>query len=155
MQNRFKSAIAIFALACSLPAIAQQSDHGYWRAASNTATSVTGDISISETKLALGFVKPYVIAPIRILKPEEVSAVFDADVNTATPGTIYRLEIPAAQRFEHKNTLCGSDDTHYMVTWANGKNLHLAFFSGDAAPVFTFDAISHSTNLCGTYLYAH
>jgi hypothetical protein len=153
MRNILKATIAILALACSLHTMAQQPDRGYWQAASNTATSITGDITISESKLSINF-KTYVIASIRNLRPEEVSAVFDADVNTAGPGTVYRLNIPAAQRFGHKNTLCGSDDTHYMVTWASGKTLQVAFFSGDALPVFTFDAISHSSNLCGTYTYA-
>ncbi len=154
MRNLFKAAIATLILACALHSVAQQPERGYWRAASNTATSVTGDITLSETKPTIGFAKPYVIAAILSLKPEEVSAVFDADANTAGPGTVYRLNVPAAQRFERKNTLCGSDDTHYMVTYASGKTLQVAFFSGDAVPAFTFDAISHSTNLCGIYTYA-
>lgn len=153
MRIMVKLAATTLMLACSLCAAAQQPERGYWRAASNTATSVTGDITLSETKLALGFIKPYIIAPIRSLKPEEVSALFDADASAAVLATVYRLNIPAAQKFEHKNTLCGSDDTHYMVTYVKDKTLQVAFFSGDAVPVFTFDAISHSTNLCGTYTY--
>lgn len=152
MQTIFKATIALIFLASSIHAIAQQPERGYWRAASNTATSVTSDISISETKLNIGF-RPYIIAPIRSLKPEEVSAVFDADASAAVLSTVYRLTIPAAQRFEHKNTLCGSDDTHFMVTYVKDKTLQVAFFSGDAVPIFTFDAISHSTSLCGTYTY--
>ncbi|MGA2250490.1 hypothetical protein [Terracidiphilus sp.] len=152
MRKIFKAAIATLALTLSLCATAQQPERGYWRAASNTATGVTSDITISETKLIIGF-KPYIIAPIRSLKPEEVSAVFDADASAAVLATVYRLDIPAAQKFEHKNTLCGSDDTHYMVTYTTGRTLQVAFFSGDAVPVFTFDAISHSTSLCGTFTY--
>ena len=153
MQNIFKAAIATLALALSLHAAAQQPERGYWQAASNTAKSITSDITLSETKLTIGF-RPYIIAPIRSLKPEEVSALFDADASAAVLATIYRLNIPAEQRFEHKNTLCGSDDTHYMVTYTTGRTLQVAFFSGEAVPVFTFDAISHSTNLCGTFTYA-
>ena len=153
MRHIFKTAIATLILASSLHSTAQQPERGYWRAASNTASSVTGDITISETKLIIGFAKPYIMAPIRSLKPEEVSAVFDADASAAVLAAVYRLDIPAAQRFEHKNTLCGSDDTHYMVTYLKDKTLQVAFFSGDAVPVFTFEAISHSTNLCGTYTY--
>jgi hypothetical protein len=154
MRNMLKLAATTLMLACSLCAAAQQPERGYWRAASNTASSVTGDITLSETKLTIGFAKPYVIAAIRSLKPEEVSALFDADASAAVLATVYRLDIPGTQRFEHKNTLCGSDDTHYMVTYIRDKTLQVAFFSGDAVPVFTFDAISHSTNLCGTYTYA-
>jgi hypothetical protein len=57
------------------------------------------------------------------------------------------------QRFLHKNTLCGTQDTQWMAAYVAGKSLQVAFFSGDDAPVFTFDAIAHSPNLCGTYIY--
>jgi hypothetical protein len=145
--------IATLMLACALPSVAQQQDHGYWQAASNSAAAVTGDISLSELKITIGF-KTFPIAPIRDLKPSEVSAVFDADANTATAGTLYRLKIPAEQRFQHKNTLCGTQETEWMAAFVAGKTLNVAFFSGEEAPVFTFDAISHSSNLCGTYTYA-
>ena len=96
----------------------------------------------------------YPLAPIRALKPVEVSAVFDADVNAGINGTLYRLRVPARQRFEHKNTLCGDEDTQWMATYVTGKTLEVAFFSGDDMPVFTFDAISKSTTLCGTFAYS-
>jgi hypothetical protein len=141
---------ATLALACSMSCGAQ--DHGYWQAASNNASAVTGDITLSGLKITIGF-KAFPIAPIRDLKPAEVSAVFDADVNTAGPGTLYRLKVPAEQRFEHKNTLCGTQDTQWMEAYVTGKSMQVAFFSGEDAPVFTFDAISHSSNLCGTFTY--
>jgi hypothetical protein len=40
-----------------------------------------------------------------------------------------------------------------MATYVEGRSLKLAFFSGQKAPVFTLDAISNSTDLCGTYNY--
>ena len=138
-------------LACALHAAAQQ-DRGYWQAASNNAVAITGDLTIAEAKLTID-VKTYPLASIRLLKPAEVSAVFDADVDTAGPGTLYRLRIPAAQRFLHKNTLCGDEDTQWMAAYVTGKSLQVAFFSGADEPVFTFDAIAHSPSLCGTYSY--
>jgi hypothetical protein len=153
MRKIFKAAVATLALACSLHAMAQASDRGYWQASSNSAKTITGDISISETKLTINFLS-FIIAPIRILKPEEVSALFDADINSAGNGQLYKLGIPAAQRFLHKNTLCGEEKTQWMATWIGGRELHVAFFSGDAAPVLTFDAVSHSQDLCGSYAYA-
>jgi hypothetical protein len=143
---------AILILAHALDGAAQNQDRGYWQAASNTAASITGDISISETKLSIDF-RGFPIAPIRSLKPAEVSAVFDADANSAGPGTLYRLKIPADQRFLHKSTLCGVQDTQWMVAYVAGKSLQVAFFSGEEVPEFTFDAIAHSPNLCGTYSY--
>jgi hypothetical protein len=139
-------------LTCALHCTAQKQDRGYWQAASNNSASITGDIAISEARLTID-TKSFPLASIRSLLPAEVSAVFDAAVDTAGPGTLYRLKIPAVQRFLHKNTLCGTQDTQWMAAYVAGKSLQVAFFSGDDAPVFTFDAIAHSPNLCGTYIY--
>ncbi|MEI9968411.1 MAG: hypothetical protein WDM87_07220 [Terracidiphilus sp.] len=40
-----------------------------------------------------------------------------------------------------------------MATYVTGHTLNVAFFSGDDMPVFTFDTISKSTDLCGTFGY--
>ncbi|MGC2620115.1 MAG: hypothetical protein WA414_13810, partial [Acidobacteriaceae bacterium] len=68
-------------------------------------------------------------------------------------GNLYRLEIPAEKRFQHKNTLCGSDETQWMATWASGSGIRVAFFSGQTMPVLTLDALNSSTNVCGNYSY--
>src|SRR5208282_407264 len=99
-------------LACVLQGEAQKRDRGYWQTASHAAAAITGDIAISDAKVTIGSLG-FPIAPIRDLKPAEVSAVFDADVNAAGFGTLYRLKIPAGQRFMHKNTLCGTEDTQW------------------------------------------
>jgi hypothetical protein len=121
-------------------------------AASNSANAITGDIAISETRLSINYIG-FLIAEIRKLGPAEVSAVFDADVNAGGNGTLYRLNVPAAQRFVHHNTLCGTEDTQWMATYVEGRTLRVAFFSGSKMPVFTFEALSNSTDLCGTYTY--
>jgi hypothetical protein len=147
------SIVTMLAFACAIQCPAQQQDKGYWRAASNTAAKITGDISISDSKLTINF-HSYPLASIRKLQPAEVSAVFDADVNAASPGALYRLKIPAALRFMHHNTLCGTDETQWMATYlSDSKSLEVAFFSGDEMPVFTIDKISNSSNLCGTYSF--
>ena len=138
------------ALFCSLPCLAQ--DKGYWRATSNTANSITGDIVISDTKLTINFTAS-LLAKARSLAPAEVSAAFDADINAGGTGTLYRLNVPGAKRFLHRNTLCGAEDTQWMATFASGRTLQVAFFSGTEVPVFTFDAIAKSTTLCGTFTY--
>lgn len=134
-----------------VPAASAQ-DGGAWRAASTNAIAITSDIAIGKDKLSIDFLT-YPLAPIRPLKPVEVSAVFDADVNAGVSGMLYRLRVPAAQRFLKKNTLCGDEDTQWMATYVTGHTLDVAFFSGDDMPVFTFDAISNSTALCGTFAY--
>jgi len=138
------------ALVCSLPSAAQ--DKGMWRSTSSNANAITGDIVISESKLSIAFMG-FPIAEIRSLTPIEISAVFDADSNVAQAGNLYRMNIAAAQRFLHHNTLCGTEDTQWMATYIEGRNLHVAFFSGSDMPVFKFEAISNSTDLCGTFTY--
>jgi hypothetical protein len=137
-------------LACCASVTAQEL--GYWRAASKTAESVTGDVAISDTKISINF-SNFDIVRARDLEAAEVSSVFDADSGGSEKGRLYGLSIPASKKFMHKNTLCGIEDTRWMVAYVDGKSLQLAFFSGAKAPVFTPDAISNSTNLCGTYSY--
>lgn len=154
IRNLILSVVLALAGAVVCAAQSQGSqDRGYWRAASNTAVSITSDIAISGTKLTIDF-SGFPLVAVRTLKPAEVSAVFDADVNAGPAGTLYRVSVPAAKRFLHHNTLCGEDDTEWMATFVSGKTLQVAFFSGDEPPVFTMDAIAHSTALCGTYVYS-
>jgi len=150
MKKRTLFAAASLLLAGAISGAAQ--DRGYWRAASSTATGITGDITISIAKVTINFAT-FPLAQIRALKPAEVSAVFDADVNAGISGTLYRLDVPAGKRFLHRNTLCGEDDTQWMATYVTGHTLDVAFFSGDDMPVFSFDAIQKSSALCGTYAY--
>jgi hypothetical protein len=153
MSNRAAIALVLgLAAVCGTVAQAQE-DRGYWRAASSNANAITGDISIGELKMSINYVT-FPLAPIRRLKPIEVSAAFDADVNAGIEGSLYRLKVPPAQRFLHKNTLCGDDETEWMATYARGHTLQVAFFSGDDEPVFTFDAVQKSSALCGVYSYA-
>jgi hypothetical protein len=131
---------------------ANAQDGGAWSATSTNARSITSDITIFKDRVSIDYLI-YPLAQIRTLKPVEVSAVFDADVNGGISGMLYRLDIPGGQRFLHKNTLCGGEATQWMATYVTGHTLEVAFFSGDDMPVFTFDAISKSTDLCGTFGY--
>lgn len=138
------------ALLCTVSSFAQ--DGGYWRAASKNASSITGDVAVGPQKLSINFLA-FTIASIRALKPEEAVAAFDADSSAPGSGTLYRLSIPGTTKFQHKNTLCGGEDTQWMATYASGKTLRIAFFSGPNPPVFTIDALANSTDQCGTYTY--
>jgi hypothetical protein len=64
------------------------------------------------------------------------------------------VNIAAGQRFLRKNTLCGTESTHWMATYVEGRTLHVAFFSGSDVPKLTFEAIQNSTDLCGVFTYA-
>lgn len=142
---------AILALGSSLTSAAQ--DKGYWAAASSTAGSITGDIAITKDHLTINFLS-YSIVKAKDLASPEVAAIFDADVNAGVAGSLYHLVIPANQRFLHKNTLCGSESTQWMATYATGRTLQVAFFSGTETPVLTFEAVHNSSDLCGSFTYA-
>jgi hypothetical protein len=135
---------------CSLSGSAQ--DTGYWRAGNSTAHTITGDISISDLKLSINFT-PFTIAQIRKLEPAEAAAAFDTDSHPGGSGYLYRLSVPAAKQFLRRNTLCGSDQTQWMATYAAGNDLQVAFFSGAKMPVLTSEALADSANLCGLFSY--
>lgn len=150
-ERVFLWVIAAAVLTCRLPATAQEK--GPWRAASKTAESITGDVAISDTRLAIEFAT-FPIARIRDLEPGEVSAAFDVDSNAGGRGSLYRVSIPATKTFLHRNTLCGSEETQWMAVYPVERALHVAFFSGPKMPVFTPEALANTTDLCGTFLYA-
>jgi hypothetical protein len=137
-------------LCCSLTSAAQ--DRGAWRAASPNAASITGDLTISGTKVTINFAG-FTIAQIRKLQPSELNAVFQEDQDPAAAGNLYRMNVPPDKRFLHHNTLCGSDETQWMVTYATARSLEVAFFSGSDMPVLSTDALAKSTDLCGTFSY--
>jgi hypothetical protein len=147
LQRTFAGLILI---CCLTTAHAQE--NGYWRASSSTARAFTGDVTLADEKLTINFYST-TMSRIRALEAAEVSAVFDTDSSTSKSGSLYRLNIPAAKKFQHKNSLCGSEDVHWLVAYAAGNSLQLAFFSGERPPVFTFDAIANSTDKCGTFSY--
>ncbi|HYK35608.1 hypothetical protein [Alloacidobacterium sp.] len=150
-QGFLLSAIAGLLLAGSMSATAQEL--GYWRAASAEAKSVTGDVGFSDAKLTIYF-SNFDIVHAADLDSAQVSSVFDVDSNnTANKGHLYKMNIPGARKFLHKNTLCEGEDTQWVAAYVEGRTLHLAFFSGQKVPVFTLDAISNSSALCGRYSY--
>jgi len=149
--DKFVCAILGSVLACWVSAKAQEA--GAWRASSQTAMSITGDIAISDEKLFLNFYG-FTMARIRDLEPGEVSAVFDVDSSAGGRGHLYRLSIPGSKKFLHKNSLCGSEDTQWMAAFVEGRSLHIAFLSGQKMPVFTPEAFANTTDLCGTFTYA-
>ena len=128
-------------------------EKGYWRGASSNANSITGDIEISDSKISINLMG-FAIAQIRRLTPAETSAVFAAESNGGASGNLYRVNIPASRRFLHHNSLCGNDDTQWMVTNVADRTMYVAFFSGANTPEFTPEALANSSDLCGTFTYA-
>lgn len=128
-------------------------DNGYWKAASKTAQSITGDIVLSGERMTIYF-QPFTIANLRELTPEEIAGAFNFDNADGVRGTLYRLNIPADRRFLHKNTMCGNEETQYMATAVQGKMMQVAFFSGAKMPSLKPEDLNNSSALCGTFTYA-
>ena len=149
-RERLLCALVGSVLACCVSAAAQEK--GNWRAANSSAQTITGDVALSDEKIFINF-SGFAIARIRDLAQGEVSAVFDADNTTGGAGSLYRVSVPAAKTFLHRNTLCGAEETQWMATYVAGRSLHLAFFSGEKPPVFKPEAIANSTDLCGIFSY--
>jgi hypothetical protein len=145
-------AIAAAGLFCVCSLLASAQDKGPWRATSSNATAITGDIGVFDDKLSLNF-STFTIAEIRKLDPAEAAALFSTETSAPGGGFLYRMGIPSTKHFAHKNTLCGNDDTQWMATWLQGRELHVAFFSGGKTPVMTPDALANSTDVCGLFLY--
>lgn len=141
---------ALAMMACCVPVAAQEK--GMWRAVSSTSKAITGDLAFSGEKIAINYLS-FPIARIRSLQPAELSAAFDPVESAGGNGSLYRLNVPAATKFLHRNTLCGGEDTQWMATYVDGRSLRIAFFSGQTVPVFTLEAIGSSTDLCGTFAY--
>lgn len=142
--------VALPLVAASVSAAAQ--DKGPWRASSSDAKNITGDISIADTRLIVNFAM-FPLAQVRALTAAEASAAFDADPDAVGGGNLYHLQIAPDKRFQHHNTLCGTDETQWMATWASGATIQVAFFSGTKPPVLTLDALNGSATVCGVYSY--
>ena len=139
-------------LVLTLTASAQLPEKGLWRAASQNAANITGDVSFSKSKINIGF-NGFPLTPARELKPAEVAALYDVAADTAGNGQLYRLSIPGTLRLLNRNTLCGTADIHWMATYMDGKVLKLTFFSSEEAPTLTFEAVQNSPDVCGTFTY--
>ena len=142
MRMRVWSVVAAALMAGGTMGFAQQ-EKGSWRAESNTARSITGDVALAEEKISINFVS-FTMARQRGLSAAEISSLFESEGGS---GSLYRLDIPASRRFLKKNTLCGGSDVQWMAAYVVRKELRLAFFSGGKAPLITAEGLANSTDL--------
>ena len=151
MRNSIRTWVAAVLLGCCVGAMAQE--EGMWRASNQTAKSITGDIIFSGEKLTINFLG-FTVAKIRALTNDEILAAYSPENGVTGNGNLYRVSISGERKFLHKNTLCGSDDVSWMATYVSGRTLEIKFFSGQKPPVFTPEALTDSSELCGTYVYS-
>lgn len=139
-----------YGLLCHVVSSAQEK--GAWRPANTAAKGITGDVAFAGQKIAIDYTS-FTIAQIRELTPSEAKAAFTLPDDADGSGNLFRTSIPAGKTFLHHNTLCGSEETQWVVTWVAAHRLQLAFFSGTQMPVLTVDGLANATALCGTYAY--
>jgi hypothetical protein len=153
-MKSFKLSCVLLACGLTSSVFAVAQDSGYWRATSDTAKHITGDIAINSEKIAINF-NSYWIAQIRALTPSELNAAFGMDANAATPGTgnLYRLSIPGNKKFLGRHTLCADEDVQWLATYTTGRTLQLAFFSTSHMPVLTPEVLTNDPDLCGVFAY--
>jgi hypothetical protein len=138
--------IIVFVMVGAMPA----QERGYWSAQSSSARSITGDLSFAPDKITINF-STFTLAQIRELKPEEKQALFPDE--EAGKGNLFRVQISSDKRFLHKNSLCGGEETDWVVTWVSGKKMDVAMFSGGSIPSLTPDALATGQRMCGTFTY--
>ncbi|MFH6782892.1 MULTISPECIES: hypothetical protein [Methylobacterium] len=113
-----------------------------WTALSKTAMAITGDISLSPTRLvAAGRIVPLSVAA-------DVPAF--ATLSGPVPARILKVTPPADPKLLHGNTLCGAP-VRWIVAYRKdaGRSLTLAAFSGETLP-----AGESGSGLCATFSYA-
>ena len=114
-----------------------------WSATSRTAMAITGDITLSPTKLVMA---RRAVLPLKV----------DSDTKTFATNTgnqaarILRVTKPANPKLLNGNSLCGTPVRWIAVYRSNGgRDLNLAAFSNSRRPTGESD-----TGLCGTFLYS-
>ena len=148
----FVNVLVLVVVAMAWPVVGGAQEKGYWRAASQTAKSITGDVSFTKEKVTINL-SSYWIAQIRTITPEEAGAAFGAESVDGGSGNLYRLSIPGDMKFLRKNTLCGGEDVQWAVTYVVGHRLAMDLFSSKQMPVLTAAGLKDAPNLCGTFFY--
>lgn len=110
-----------------------------YTAYSNTAVSITGDISMDD--FGITFANGESLAFSALLGDHFI--VDGRRVNAS----VYSIENPSDPELENGNRLCGAGDVSYLASWAGGEGLTVvAVFTGDAAP-------ESSDEMCASYIY--
>ncbi len=126
---------------------------------SHTAMSITGDIRLSSDKLTMGGADyPLTLArTVDVQHFSDIGKIFFS--MKPTWARLYKIKIPStAKPIRGGSNICRKDAKWVLVVMESGPNtknpeLSLAFFSGDAEP--NLATATESTDLCGTFSYAH
>ncbi|MGV8935580.1 MAG: hypothetical protein ACOH2J_00520 [Allorhizobium sp.] len=137
MTIRFASAVFSVIVACAIGSSARADNY---TAASNTAMSITGDISMDDFSI--------VFANGETLDFAELIADHFMVDGRRVPGSVFSVETPGDPVLENGNTLCGNGDVTYVASWSGGAGMTLvAVFTGSEPP-------ASADEMCASYLYA-
>jgi hypothetical protein len=111
-----------------------------YAAYSNTASIITGDISMDDFSISFANGESLDFSTL-------VSDHFRVD-GQRIPASVYRVKRPADPELENGNKLCGAGNVSYIATWGAGEGLTaVAVFTGDVAP-------QSNEDMCGSYIYS-
>jgi len=128
-------AVVVLAMGASSSALADD-----YAAYSNTASSITGDISMDDFSISFANGESLDFSSL-------VSDHFRVDGHRVA-ASVYRVKRPADPELENGNKLCGSGDVSYVATWGAGEGLTaVAVFTGNAVP-------QSDEDMCGSYIYS-
>jgi hypothetical protein len=126
-------------------------------AISRTAEAITGDIEYSTDNAITILNKGYPLTLVHVLRGSEVedaARIFSMSAPSADSSALralYRINIPAGDKFLNGNTICGTASTRWVISLSDNENVdiwNIAFFSGNSEPNLESEA-----NLCGTFRY--
>ena len=123
----------------ALLALAQPSLADDYVATSNTAMSITGDISFDDSGIRFANGEELAFSDL-------VADHFEVE-GQGVPASVYRIADPADPELENGNRLCGSGDVTYLASWAGGgTGTVIAVFTGSAEP-------DSDARMCASYSY--
>lgn len=137
--------VAFVALGVAIGAGASGYEH--WTATSDTAVSITGNITLSSNEMVLAGRKVLHIGKVQNL-PIDDGAGFKG------LATLYRVSPPADPVLLNGNRICGTGAVTFIIIWhsapvaaGDGPGRAFAAFTGQAAP----DGLRGA---CGTFYYS-
>lgn len=138
---RMRIVAIVLALPLCQPATAAAPGVEKWRAYSNTAMSITGDILLSPTSL----VAAGKVFPLRVAADVPNFAGDDG----RTTARVLAVTRPVNPKLLHGNTLCGSKPVRWIAVWRRDRStLELDAYDGERQPTKSDDA-----GFCASYGY--
>jgi len=139
----------------SASVVAQKSSKQVWIAASQTARSITGDITLTSDKLILAHTT-FPLTFVRDVKKEKLEDAGKIVDLSGSPSSarLFKTLVSRHSILLNSNTICGPDaDATWMLAVYNRGTLSLTFFSGAKEPNLDYKAAEASPYICGTYMY--